>query len=351
MQSKGFIALLVATIIVVAAAFALTIGTGRTASDARSGEVVFPTLKDKIGDVATLKITGAGDGVATLQRKGAGDKQEWGVAQKGGYPADPAKIRQILLGFADLKLVEPKTGKADFYKRLDVEDPGTDRGTDTSHSRLVEIDDASGAKLGEIIVGKRKPDSLGTGADGLYIRRAGEAQSWLAQGSVDLPTDTKDWLDKKIVAIAPARIREVTLTHADGTALVLKRDKEDAKFAIDGAPADTKLKSDSAVAEPAGVLDGLELSDVRPAAEMPTPADGVSRAQWVTFDGLTVTGETFEKDGTSWVRFSASGRGDKAAEADQLNAKFTPWTFAVYPYKANAMKTKLTDLVEPPKAS
>ena len=80
-------------------------------------------------------------------------------------------------------------------------------------------------------------------------------------------------------------------------------------------------------------------------------ADGVFRAQWVTFDGLTVTGETFDKDGSSWVRFSATGSGDKEAEAAQLNAKLTPWTFAVYPYKANAMKTKLADLVEPPKAS
>ena len=351
MQAKGFAALLIATLVIVFAAFTLTIGGSTPTSDAHSGEAVFPMLKARLGDVATLKITGAGDGAATLQRKGTGDKPEWDVAQKGGYPADPTKIRQVLLGFAELKLIEPKTGKRDLYTRLDVEDPGTDRGTDTSHSRLVEIDDASGAKLGEIIVGKRKPDDLGTGADGLYIRRPSEAQSWLAQGSVDLPTDIKDWLDKKIIAIAPSRIREVTLTHPDGTTLVLKRDKDDAKFAIDGAPADTKLKSDSAVAEPAGVLDGLELSDVRPAAEMPVPAESVSRAQWVTFDGLTVTGETFDKDGTSWVRFSAAGSGDKAAEAEQLNAKLAPWTFAVYAYKANAMKTKLADLVEAPKGS
>jgi hypothetical protein len=351
MQAKGFIALLVATVIVVIVAMALTIGGGGPVGDARNGESVFASLKDRIGDVATLKITGAAGDAATLQRHGTGDKEDWGVAEKGGYPADPAKIRQVLLGFAELKLVEPKTRKADFYTRLDVEDPGTDRGTDTSHSRLVEIDDSKGAKLGELIVGKRRPDDLGTGADGLYIRHPGDPQAWLAQGSVDLPADAKDWLDKKIVGIPPARIREVTLTHADGTTLILKRDKEDAKFAIDGAPADTKLKSDSAVAEPAGVLDGLELSDVRPAADMPTPTDGVFRAQWVTFDGLTVTGETFDKDGSSWVRFSATGSGDKAAEAEQLNAKFTPWTFAVYPYKANAMKTNLADLVEPPKAS
>ena len=84
MQAKGFVALLIATLVIVFAAFALTIGGGAPTGDAHNGEAVFPTLKGKIGDVATLKITGAGDGVATLQRKGTGDKQEWDVAQKGG---------------------------------------------------------------------------------------------------------------------------------------------------------------------------------------------------------------------------------------------------------------------------
>src|SRR5437016_3885161 len=82
--------------------------------------------------------------------------------------------------------------------------------------------------------GKRRPDRLGSGADGLYIRRPGDAQSWLALGSVELPAETKDWLDRKIVSIAPSRIGTVTLTHPDGSTLVLKRDKEDGKFAVEG---------------------------------------------------------------------------------------------------------------------
>jgi len=256
MQTKGLIALVAAAIIVAAAAIVLSLGGPRNVADSGSGQVVLADFAGKIGDVATLKITGAG--AATLQRKGDG----WTVAEKGGYAADPTKIRQVLLGFAELTLVEPKTRSAESYPRLDVEDPGKEGG----HSRLVEMDDASGKKLGELIVGKRRPDRLGSGADGLYIRRPGDAQSWLAQGSVDLPTDSKDWLDKKIVSIAPSRIASVTLTHDDGSKLVIKRDKEDAKFAVEGAPADSKFKSDAVVAEPAGVLDGLELSDVRPAA-------------------------------------------------------------------------------------
>ena len=342
MQTKGLIALVAAAVIVAAAAVALSLGGTRATAEAGSGQLVFADLAGKIGDVAALKVSGAG-GAATLQRKEKG----WTVAEKSGYPADPAKIRQVLLGFAELKLVEPKTRSADAYGRLDVEDPGKEGG----HARLVEIDDAGGGKLGELIVGKRRPDRLGSGADGLYIRRPGDAQSWLAQGSVDLPAETKDWLDKKIVSIAPARIASVTLTHADGSTLIIKRDKEETKFAVAGAPPDTKFKPDSAIAEPAGALDGLELTDVRPAADLPVPGDGVSHAEWTTFDGLTITAETFEKDGANWLRLKASGKDKTADEAAAINARTADWTYAVYPYKVNAMKTKLSDLVEAPKPS
>jgi hypothetical protein len=351
MQAKGLIALIAATIVVILAAFIVSIGGGRTSSEARGGEPVLADVASHLADVAVLKITDVA-GTMTVRRSAAGDKQEWGIAEKGGYPADPIKVRQILLGFAELKLVESKTHEAKFYTRLDVEDPGTDRGKESNHSRLVELDDGAGKKLGELIVGKRRPDSLGTGADGLYIRRPGDPQAWLAQGSVDLPAETKDWLDKKILSLPASRIRTVTLTHADGTTLVLGREKAEDKFTVADAPADSKFKSDSVVSEPAGVLENLELADVRPAADIAVPAEGVSRAEWQTFDGLTVTGETFERDGANWLRFTARASEEKSkAEADELTAKLSPWTYSVFQYKTTAMKTKLADLLEPPKGS
>jgi len=350
MQVKGLTVLVAATALVVVAAAAVSLRGIGGGGEAGNGGTVLPAVADHVGNVAALKISGVG-GTATLLRKGTAEKPQWVVAEKGDYPADAVKIRQVLIGFAELKLVEPKTSKPDLYTRLDVEEPGKDRGKDLTHSRLVEIDDGKGAKLGELIVGKRRPDSLGTGADGLYIRRLGEAQAWLAQGNVDLPADLKDWLDKKIVSIPASQVQSVTLTHADGTVLTLKRDKEGDKFTVADAPADAKFKSDSVISEPAGALDALELSDVKPAAEIPVPAEGVSRAEWKTFDGLTITAETFEKDGSSWVHLKAAGSEKAADEAKTLDEKLAPWTFAVYQYKTNAMKTKLADITEAPKGS
>src|ERR1700730_17000221 len=104
MQTKGLIALVLATFIVAAAAIALSLGGSRSVADAGSGQPVLANFAAKLGDVTTVKIVGAG-GTVTLQRQSEG----WTIGEKGGFPADPARIRQVLLGFAELKLVEPKT--------------------------------------------------------------------------------------------------------------------------------------------------------------------------------------------------------------------------------------------------
>lgn len=345
MQKNGLIALLAVTVVVAGVAIWLALSGPATAVDANSGKPVFADLDQQIGKVAAIKISGT-KGKVTIERQGVGKAERWIVAEKSGYPADAQKVRQTLLGFAELKFVEAKTREPASYARLDVEDPGKKGG----RARLVELDDPSGKAVARLIVGKRRPDILGAGADGLYIRRPGEAQSWLAQGTVDLPDQMTDWLDKKVAAIPAARIEKVVLSHDDGSVLVIQRDKAGAKFAVADAPANTKFKSDDLIAEPAGVLDGLELTDVRKAADMPFPEKGVAKAAWTTFDGLTVTGTAFEKDGTGWLKLHAEGSDEKSRkEAAALDAKFAPWVFGVYPYKTHAMMTKLADLVEPAK--
>ena len=56
-----------------------------------------------------------------------------------------------------------------------------------------------------------------------------------------------------------------------------------------------------------------------------------------------------------FARASASIRrrssGDADAKAKDLNARLGNWIYAVAPYKANALKTKLADVLEAPKDS
>jgi hypothetical protein len=335
MQKRHLISLAVATLALVA----IAIGE-RGLSRAAPGMRALPALAQRLGDVVSVSIVHNGSTVTLLR-----DGDSWLVAEKGNYPANAAKLSQVVLAMADLDLVEPKTQKADLYPRLEVEDP------DKGKSSEVSIKDKSGAPLAELIVGKRRYDRLGTGNDGVYVRKPGDAQAWLARGALDLSGEMSSWLARRIVDIPENRIAKVVLTQADGTKLVISRPSADAKFAVEDAPADAKFKSDTTTAGPAMALETLDLDDVKPVGELPIPDKDVVTAALTTFDGLTVDVRLIDRDKTSWIAISATGNGATEAEAKKIDDKASRWTYTIPSYKANLIKTKLADLLEPAKGS
>jgi len=341
MSSKGLIGLVLATAAALIVAVVLAAGSGAPSADPQSGAVVLPELAKHADDVARLTLV-HGEGKTTLRRQG----DQWLVEEKSGYPADPAKVHQALLGLAELRYVEAKTRKREFYPRLEVEDAGQ-KG---AKSTLMTASDEKGGLLGEIIAGKRRIDLLGGGVDGVYVRKPAEAQSWLASGTLDLAGDALGWLDRKVIDLPQEKVREAVLIQPDGSKLDIARDKPDDPLALK-APAAAKLKSDTAASEPANALAGVELADVRRAAEVTFPKEGVAHAEYASFDGLTIKVALVEQDGKSWARFEASGTGDGEKPAAELNAKLSPWVYALPDYKAKALKTKLAELVAPPKGS
>ena len=55
--------------------------------------------------------------------------QGWSLAEKAGYPIDPAKVRDLALALANLQLVEAKTADPKRLERLELGEPGTDGAT------------------------------------------------------------------------------------------------------------------------------------------------------------------------------------------------------------------------------
>lgn len=340
MQRRSLILLMAATIVMVVVA-AVALGTGgHSSSQAGGDQRVLPGLAGKLGDVASVEVRRA-----DLDLTFVHDGNDWLVKQKSNYPADGAKIRRIVLALSDMTLVEPKTSKADLYPRLQVEDQGKGKST------LVTIKDKSGADLARLIVGKRSYDRLGEGNDGVYVRKPGNPQSWLARGSLDFSDDMPSWLARRIVDIPDSRMAKVVLTQPDGTSLTLNRPKPDAKFALENPPKDAKYKSDTALGEPAMALETLDLEDVAPTAKLPVPDKGVITGSYTTFDGLTITARLFRHNNKSWVVLAATGSGKTDAEAKKLNGQVSRWAYAIPDYKAKMIETKIADLLEPPKGS
>jgi Domain of unknown function (DUF4340) len=340
MQKRNLTLLASATIILVALAiFALASGD-RGVSRAAPGERAFPALAEKLGEVASVTVSRNGSTMTLIR-----DGDSWLVTEKGNYPANAGKVSQIVRAMADLTLVEPKTQKADLYPRLEVEDPGNGKST------LISVKDNSGGAIAGLILGKRRYDRLGAGNDGVYLRKPGDPQAWLARGSLDASGDPSNWLDRHILDISEKKIARVALTQTDGSKLVIGRSAPDTKFAVEDAPADAKFKSETTIVGPATALEGLDLDDVKPAAELPLPDKDVVTASFTTFDGLTIDLRLLERDKTNWIAISASGSGAAEAEAKAIAERVSRWTYAIPPYKANLLKTKLADLIEPAKGS
>ena len=341
MQHKGLAWLFAVTVMAVAAAVVVSRSSGPKVNPL-TGQPVLPEVAKRLGDVQRVALV-HGDDKTTLVRDG----NSWSIEERGGYPADVTKVRRMLLGLAELRYVEPKTATPELYSRLDVEDAG---GKD-SKSTLVTLVDAKGGLLGEVIVGKHRADQLGGGVGGVYVRKPGNAQSWLASGDIDVSGDTASWLDKKLLNLPAAQIKDVVLTQPDGTRLTITRDQPQEKFRLVDMPKDKKLKYDTVLDDVAGVLAGLDSEDVRPAKSFDFPAKDVSRAQLTSFSGLTIAVELADEGGKSWARFKASGTGSAAKQAADLNAKLSPWIYALSSYNAKTLRDKLDDLVETPKPS
>jgi hypothetical protein len=340
MHSRSLILLASATVVLVAIAIVVLAPGDRDVSRAAPDQPAFPALAARLGEVASVTMSRNGTTMTLIR-----DGDSWLVAEKGNYPANAAKISQIVRAMADLTLVEPKTQNSDLYSRLEVEDPGNGK------SALVAVKDKSGGDLAQAIIGKRRYDRLGAGNDGVYLRKQGEAQAWLARGTLDPSGDPASWLDRQIIDISEKKIAKVTLTQADGTKLVISRAAPDAKFAVEDAPDGTKFKSESTISGPAAALETLDLDDVKPAGELSVPDKEVMKAYFTTFDGLTVDVRLMERDKSNWIAISATGSGSAEAEAKKIDDKVSHWTYAIPAYKANLLKTKLADLVEPAKGS
>ncbi|HLJ63824.1 MAG TPA: DUF4340 domain-containing protein [Stellaceae bacterium] len=322
----GLLALLAVTLASVIGAIAVSGASGPTAEPVTGGKVL-PLLEPNLSHLARLTFTHNGKTI-TLERAAG---EEWVMLEKDRYPVDPKVLHRAVLGLAEARLVEPKTRVAALYPRLEVEDGG--------NSTTLQAQDDQGKDLGQVLIGKRRIDELGGGNDGLYVRKAGDAQSWLARATLELPEQEVGWLDRRIVDLGPAMIKEMTLTQPDGATLRIGHEKPQDPFTLLAAPADTKPKEE-ALLSLSQALAQLQFNDVHRAGS--SEETGSFHAEIIGFDGMDLKITLAERDKVSWAHFTAGA--NDAAQA--LNAKLAPWDYALSPEAAAALKTKLADLLD-----
>jgi len=349
MRARSFIAFTLVTLALLAAAIWVVANQRETSVVATGGAPVFPDMQTGVNKAAEIDIVNF---KATLTIKRSGD--DWSLVEKQGYPVPIERVKETLVGLTALKLLEAKTKDPERYDRLSVQEIGPKE----SEAVSVTVKDEAGKTLAAAILGKRNDTLYGKSGGGTYLRRGGEAQTWLAEGVVKMGVTHKDWVDKIIVSLPKKDVRKVVLTHSDAKENVAasKADAEARYLELDKMPAGKKLKRDAEINEIVEIMDGLDLEDVKKAADVTWPSPG-DKFEFTTFDGLVVRGEIISpKQYDYWIKLAAevapdAKDADKAREdAAKINARVQGWAYQIAAGYGEKLSKKLSEVTEDAKS-
>jgi hypothetical protein len=278
----------------------------------RANVYALPELRDRVNDVQGITLTVAEDKpVVTLEKTDEG----WAVKEKGDYPADTGKLRELLLKLADASLLEPKTANKQRYPELGVED--------------VTAKDAKGVKVS--LEGLGKPVQLIIGqfsakAGGTFVRRPEDQHSWLAKGNLTTERDPLKWLDESLVDISADRIAEIILTKPGGkTVRLFKEPADEGNFKLADVPAGREPAEQAGLSGPASALAGLSLLDVASRKSTQAPGDDlVLMAGYRTVDGLKLDIWAWKQDDKHYARLTVAleqAQAEARIQSDQAKAK------------------------------
>lgn len=389
MQQKNLLILSLVTVVALVVA-TLTLRDGDGAVDGAGRARLFPELSARLNDVAQVRLQ-KGEQSVTLEKQGG----QWKLADRGGYPAQFEKVKELAVRIADLEIEEAKTAKKSNHAQLAVEWPNTaEEGSEAAEAALVTLADASGKELAALVVGKSEWRGSKTK---VYARRANEDQVYLCspRGTLEVVPEPKGWIEPKFLELANERVQDVTIEHADGERVEIGRSAENhTQFKVKNlAPGQSERYEGVANGVAQAIGYGLQLEDVRPASEVDFSLEPVAKTRFRCVDGLELLLETAKVDDKTWLKVSASytpppepsqpaapaddavaasdgeasaevtpepptphtpdipdiaDKKDVAKEAAELNERLAPWAFAVGSYKTDVLARRMKDLLPEP---
>nr|VFJ65779.1 MAG: protein of unknown function (DUF4340) [Candidatus Kentron sp. FW] len=276
----SFLVLMLVTVVVVLAAVFVQWEPTRTVMEEKH---LFPELAGQLNKAAHVRI-GKGESAIGLRRQG---EDSWDMPDRSGYPADLAKIHELLLGVAGLERLEQKTSNPTRYEQLGFGDEDVMR---------IVIEDEDGQSLASFLLGKRGAAKGRRARDEMYVRIQGDPTVWLVEGNLPHGSGITDWLQRDILILEQTRIRDVRIAHPDGEEVIIKRDDRKATdYRLVGLPSGAEPKSAYTINSIASNMAKLRLQDVRGIRELDLSNGELgAKILLTTFDGMRVTIETWQ---------------------------------------------------------
>ena len=355
MQRNSFYA--IAVVAIAAAGAAYFVAQSRAPQTSATGDPALVLgLSEHLNDVTAITVTEAGNrDVVTLVR----GESSWGVGQRNGYAADAGMVRKLLIEIADARLVEQKTARVENYGALGVTDIG-----DAS---------ASGVQIALAGLGDDVAFVIGNGTRGsaaTYVRRSAEAASWVANKRLRVEQSPSQWLVKDLIDINASRVVRMTLTHADGEVVEVRR--VGANFDVANLPGGKPLSSPSVANPMAEVLNNLKFDDVTHADAFDAGDAQPVALRFETSDGLVVEGTATAANNKYYVALTTTAQqqppeafADESADegaptpeqkavsmfaaitaqSDEINARVDGWVFTIPLFKYENLSKRLADFV------
>jgi hypothetical protein len=249
----------------------------------------------------------------------------WVLPAKGNYPADFNQVRHTLLGLAALETVEPKTSRADWLSYLGLDTPPKGNGIE------ILVSDAAGHQIAGVITGNTAELDTGEGGTGVFVRRPGDNQSYLARTVFTPHGDLSDWVDTNVMSVDAARVNSVTITPFAGAPYTVSREhSSDVDFRLDGPPpAKGLVAGTSQIDLVPQIVSGFAFTDVKPASELDFSKPAHLTAH--TFDNQNIRMDAVKVNGAVWVRISAQPDPGtptmQKQEAAMINARAANWAY------------------------
>ncbi|HOY78473.1 MAG TPA: DUF4340 domain-containing protein [Hyphomonadaceae bacterium] len=295
------------------------------------GQRVLPAFESKAGLVSLVTVT-TGEEAYRLVKNADG----WVMPEKGNYPVDPARIRELTDALSTITYARPMTHDEKKFDRIGLGDPTTG-GT----GALLEVGDGSGANFAKLLAGYRDGRS--------YLRRPDDLQAWVVANGVLPPLQRAvRWLDLNVAPLKADEIAGVDVRPAQGPAFGLAANA-DGSFSL-APPYNTRpLVAALAPNVAAEALTRFAPIDVARATDI---AIGAPVAEHITRtkSGVFIVTRSWKKDDRGWITISAAttdaATPQAAEQANAINTRAAPWAFALTELDWGSFSTTLAAIAD-----
>lgn len=359
MKGRTFIILLVlAGVMAVGALFTIK-------GKKETGQMGNPLFKDlPVNEIAAVQIISA-DNTVTMVK----GKTEWQVKERFEFPADFGRLSDLILKIDKLKIGRRFEASSKTLKRLKLMPPDSKDSAKEDMGVKILLKDKDDKEIESIILGNERESE--TGAGGQYLLVKGGNTVCLVDGSFKfLKKGPVDWLGKDILDVKADTIESVTAIDGSGRPPIytLKRPGK-SKTAEMAAIPEGRTSSSSKIDQVFEALGPLTLSDVSPRSNKKALQ---MRLEYQLYDGTKINVYPVESKDSAHpyqvkitavfnpdYKKPADDQGVKEAatgttksleavkkEAENLNARVSPWTFFIEKWQYESLITTVEGLLE-----